>query len=153
MRLVMKSRLEGIHAEALWEQLQRPTSFQKVTFPLMRFRPQASEGFPVRWMEGDSYRLVMYLLGVIPLGHHTIRFVKIDRERMRISTDESGMLLREWRHTMEVNQAAEEQTVRFSDTLELNNGLLTLPTYVGVYVFFVYRHWRIKSLIRRGKLT
>lgn len=152
MRFIMQSTIKGISPDRLWEHLQSPATFQKVSAPLMAFRSRDSGGYPNRWVEGSSYPLQMYLLGWIPLGHHTILFKKIDYSAKRISTDEHGLLLKFWQHTMEVRPDPDSQAVLFRDTLEVKNGILTLPTYLGVYVFFIYRHWRMKRLIQNGRI-
>jgi hypothetical protein len=41
----------------------------------------------------------------------------------------------------------------FRDELDVRNGLLTWPTFVGAYLFFMYRHWRFKRLIDKGVLA
>ncbi|USB31931.1 hypothetical protein [Paenibacillus sp. YPG26] len=148
----MKSRIVGISPERLWEHLQSPATFQMVSAPLMAFRSRDTGGYPPRWAEGSSYPLRMYMLGVVPLGHHTILFKRVDHSARRISTDEHGLLLKFWQHTMEVIPDSDPEAVLFRDTLELKNGLLTIPTYLGVYAFFAYRHWRMKRLIRNGSL-
>ncbi|MNS61050.1 hypothetical protein D3C72_940660 [compost metagenome] len=125
MRFVMQSKIKGISPERLWEHLQSPATFQMVSAPLMAFRSRDSGGFPVKWMEGSTYPLQMYMLGLIPLGQHT----------------------------MEVMPDSDPQAFLFRDTLELKNGILTLPTYLGVYAFFAYRHWRMKRLIHNGRLN
>ncbi|NIK75297.1 hypothetical protein FHS15_000395 [Paenibacillus castaneae] len=54
---------------------------------------------------------------------------------------------------MQVHTETEEQTTIFRDELYFHNGLFTIPTYFGVYLFFVYRHLRIKQLIKKGMLV
>ncbi|MNU56807.1 hypothetical protein D3C71_459080 [compost metagenome] len=153
MRFVMQSKIKGISPERLWEHLQSPATFQMVSAPLMAFRSRDSGGFPVKWMEGSSYPLQMYMLGLIPLGQHTILFREVDQSRKKLSTDEHGQLIKFWQHTMEVMPDSDPQTFLFRDTLELKNGILTLPTYLGVYAFFAYRHWRMKRLIHNERLN
>lgn len=92
----------------------------------------------------------MYLFGIIPMGRHEITFVKMDDTVRVIDTDEKGQLIKSWQHTMKVLDETADQTSIFRDELSFENGLLTLPTYIGVYLFFAYRHFRIKQLIRKG---
>ncbi|RUT29888.1 hypothetical protein EJP77_13820 [Paenibacillus zeisoli] len=153
MRIVMQSKIKGISPDKMWEHLQSPATFQMVSAPLMVFRSRVSGGYPKRWAQGSAYPLQMYMLGCIPLGHHTILFKRIDHSAKRVSTDEHGLLLKFWQHTMEVMSDSDPQAVLFRDTLEVRNGIITLPTYLGVYAFFTYRHWRMKRLIRKGRFT
>jgi len=147
----MQSKL-SVSPETLWHHLKNTSTFQLAATPLMRFKCESEEGFPQEWGE-EAYRLRMYLFGVIPLGEHTISFIKIDNINRVLSTDESGKIIRTWQHTMCVQVEKETGFTVFQDNLYFKNGLLTFPTYVGVYLFFMYRHSRIKLLIKKGLIA
>ncbi|WP_148930315.1 hypothetical protein [Paenibacillus methanolicus] len=151
MRLTMASKMPCTK-EFLWEQLADTSTFRRVSAPFMVFRSRDSGGFPHRWMAGNTYGLSMYLLGYIPLGRHEITVLDVDREARRLSTSERGQLIREWRHTMQVAEDARGDVV-FRDELNVRSGLATPLIIAGAYFFFVYRHWRIKRLLRDGKLS
>ncbi|GAA3405743.1 hypothetical protein GCM10020370_30120 [Paenibacillus hodogayensis] len=149
MRITMQSTLRT-SPDLLWASMKRPSAFRKVASPLMAFRyADNANGFPAQWSAGKPYRLRMYLLGWLPLGHHTITFATIDDGRRTVTTDETGRLFRTWRHTMRVTRV-DERTSVFRDELSFDSGLFTLPASVGVYLFFAYRHMRLKQLIRSG---
>lgn len=148
MIIKMRSKLP-VSPEVIWNNLKSTSTFQKVAAPLMIFKFASKGGFPNNWKE-ESYPLKMYLFGLIPLGDHHITFVKIDDANRVLSTDETGQICKVWHHTMRVLVETDARSTVFQDELFFKNGLLTLPTYVGVYLFFMYRHIRIKQLIKKG---
>lgn len=123
--------------------------FRQVAAPLMTFKSLDHEGLPEHWAEGKTYKLAMRAFGVVPLGHHRITFASIDERSRTVKTRETGLLIRSWRHTMSVVVDSGDNT-SFRDELDVQNGLLTWPTYAGAYLFFMYRHWRFKRLIDKG---
>ncbi|ASS65425.2 MULTISPECIES: hypothetical protein [unclassified Paenibacillus] len=150
MIIVMKSELP-ISPDVLWNQLKSPAAFQLVASPLLGFKPLGRDRLPEQWST-RAYQLRMYLFKLVPLGTHTISFLAIDDRNKVLSTDESGTIIRTWRHTMSVQAASSGRTAVFQDELHFRNGLLTWPTYIGVYLFFVFRHARMRQLIRSGRL-
>ncbi|WP_048744374.1 hypothetical protein [Paenibacillus sp. P22] len=151
MIISMKSNLP-ISPDVLWNHLKSPLTFQKVASPLMGFKPLGGNRLPEQWST-RSYPLRMDLFKLIPLGSHTISFLSIDDRSRVLSTDESGTIIKTWRHTMAVHAGSSGTTAVFQDELHFSNGLLTWPTYIGVYLFFVYRHARMRQLIRSGRLN
>lgn len=146
MKINMQSNM-NVSPELLWSNLKNTSTFLKVGAPLMKFKYFDKKAY---WRQGETYKLSMYLFGIIPMGRHEITFVKIDDSVRRIATDEKGQMIKSWQHTMKVLVGMDDQTSVFRDELSFKNGLLTLPTYMGVYLFFTYRHFRIKQLIRKG---
>ncbi|MBB3109869.1 hypothetical protein FHS18_001932 [Paenibacillus phyllosphaerae] len=143
----MKSKMKANPA-VLWGWLGDPAVFRKVTAPVMEFRSEHPESFPDRWQEGRSYQMNMYLFGIVPLGYHTIHFRSIDDGNRQFQTMESGRFIRHWEHTMRVRVNGQGDTY-FEDELVIRSGALTIFIYVGAYLFFLYRHWRIRNLLRR----
>lgn len=135
----------------LWEHVADTTTFRRVSAPLMAFRCSDPGGFPERWLAGRTYRLSMYLFGRIPLGWHEIAVLAIDHTGRRFSTAEQGLLIRGWRHTMHVRTGGRGETV-FRDELDVRSGIVTPLIMAGAYLFFRYRHWRLRRLISDGKL-
>lgn len=52
-------------------QLQSTAVFRHITAPLVRFRPAHGKAWPTHWAPGDL-PLQMSLLGVLPMGTHTV---------------------------------------------------------------------------------
>lgn len=149
MKLNLQSKMK-VSQELLWSNLKNTSTFLKVGAPLMKFKDLDKKGLPAYWCQGETYKLNMYIFGFIPMGHHEITFVRMDDTAKIIATDEKGQLIKSWQHTMKVLNETTDQTSVFRDELSVENGLLTFPTFIGVYLFFVYRHFRIKQLIRKG---
>lgn len=151
MRFEMQSVMNS-SPEELWRHLHDTRVFRQVAAPLMTFESMDHDGLPASWAEGKSYKLAMRAFGVVPLGHHTITFMAIDERSRAVKTRETGLLIRSWRHTMKIVVDSNDKTV-FRDELDVQNGLLTWPTFAGAYLFFMYRHWKFKRLIDKGVLA
>ncbi|WP_187274139.1 hypothetical protein [Paenibacillus sp. N3.4] len=143
----MQSKL-NCTADEIWPNLGSTATFLKVSRPLMNFKSLDPKGLPEQWMEGKTYGLGMYFLGFIPLGRHTITFRSIDHENLKIKTEEKGLLIKSWNHTMQVYVNTSNQLF-FQDELKIDNGWMSVPTYVGAYIFFLYRHWKMKRLFHQ----
>lgn len=150
LKLIKQSTLD-IPPQQLWSCLKSTRVFNRVTSPLMTFRSRDGHELPPEWSEGQAYTLSMRLAGIVPLGPHTITFVRIDDRAGQLSTDESGLLIKSWLHTMTIGDLAGGRSV-FRDELTVRNGIWTWPTCAGAYFFFAYRHWKLKRLIRQDKL-
>ncbi|HUR47928.1 MAG TPA: hypothetical protein VMY88_00155 [Acidimicrobiales bacterium] len=66
----------------------------------------------------------VYLLGVVPLGPHTIFCERIDSGARTIQTRESGPRVRRWDHQMRVRPSPDGRTL-YSDEIIIEAGWLT----------------------------
>jgi len=149
MPIRMRSRV-ACSPDWIWNKLKQSSAFRTVMSPVMCFRSKDKDGFPEYWSEGKTYTFSMYLFSIIPLGRHTIHFACIDNNARLLATRESGSLLKSWNHRMEVKVSYDGETY-LEDELHIVNGWLTVLSYIGAYLFFKYRHWKIRGLIGGGK--
>ncbi|MFC4099951.1 hypothetical protein [Paenibacillus xanthanilyticus] len=150
MKFTMESRLPCA-PELMWDRVADTATFRLVSAPLMAFLSLDPGGFPKRWTAGGTYALSMRLFGRLPLGRHEITVLDIDPSARRLSTSERGMLIKSWKHTMQVKTDGSEGTL-FRDELVVRSGVATPLIVAGAYFFFVYRHWRMGRLVRDGRL-
>ncbi|MGU3472592.1 hypothetical protein ACLBWT_15810 [Paenibacillus sp. D51F] len=114
MIIQMKSELP-ISPDVLWNHLKSPATFQLVASPFMGFKPLGKDRLPEQWST-RSYPLRMDLFKLVPLGRHTISFLSIDDRSRVLSTDETGTIIKTWRHTMIVQAGSSGTTAVFQDS-------------------------------------
>ncbi len=132
--------------EELWRKITQPSSLQDVSAPLLKFVPVGEGVFDEEWQVGGSYELKLYLFGFIPLGKHRIHITKLDGESHTIVSDESGSLVRSWRHTISFHQTGRGK-VNYTDEIKIEAGPLTPAIWGFANVFYRHRQRRWKEII------
>lgn len=132
----------------LWKQIEKPKSLEFVTAPVLKFIPDGMDGFGEIWEINRDYNLKLYLFGIIPLGRHRIRLVKIDKMRNTIESREKGLFTRVWNHTIAFHQVGDRK-VHYTDEIEIKSGLLTPVIYIFAHLFYRHRQRRWKRLLKR----
>ena len=152
----MKLRLSTVlntRIEQVFEWVKQPRLMQHIARPLIEFRPIEPATFPEVWAVGD-YRVEMRLLGLIPLGEQTIRIrlepaQQIPGQRYQLLDDGYSHRIRRWHHTIYL-EALPNGYTRYVDELEVEAGLLTKPVWLFAYLFYSYRQYRWRQLVRDG---
>lgn len=142
----ISTRLACTEAE-LWQKIIEPRSLQFVASPILSFVPAEGGALSGEWKVGLAYPLNLYFLKVIPLGRHTIRLVEIDKSTNTIASQETGLLAREWNHTIRFHEVAPGQ-VSYTDEIEIQAGWLTPLIWAFAQVFYRHRQRRWKVLLR-----
>lgn len=129
--------------DELWEKIKEPWSLQYVAAPILSFSPEGDETLTGDWEVNKPYPLKLHLFKIIPLGTHTIKLVKIDRESKIIKSQEKGLLAPVWNHDIQFSEV-EPGKVRYTDRIEIKASLLT--PFIWLFAHFFYRHrqrrWR-----------
>ena len=132
----------------LWEKISRPQSLQFVASPLLKFKPIEPGALDGEWEVGRDYQLKLYLLGLIPLGHHTIRLTRVDRDHNTIASRESGLLARVWNHTISFQEFT-PGLIDYTDEIEIQAGWLTPLIWAFAHLFYRHRQRRWKLLLKQ----
>lgn len=131
----------------LWEKIIDPKSLQFVASPILSFRPLIKGELDVEWIIGKTYELKLYLLNIIPIGHHRIKITTIDRDSNLIVSKESGTLASEWNHTIRFTQG-EQGKLSYTDEIEIKAGWLTTAIWIFAHIFYRHRQRRWKVLLK-----
>ena len=134
--------------EKVWDEVQKSSLLLEVTRPLVRLMPADTTAFPERWSQGTLCLCRCYLFGFLPLGMHKIFFERIDPSRREIGTRESDPLIRRWDHVVRVEPADGGRT-RYSDDIDIDAGVLTLPVWLFARWFYGHRQRRWRRVARR----
>jgi hypothetical protein len=130
-------------APAVWDAVCTPTAFRTVTRGLLRYPPV--ERRADAWREGETMSGRLWLIGVLPLSRHTIRFDRIDPARLTLTSDEHGGLIRSWVHDI-VLEPLDEHRTRYTDRVRIDAGWATLPVTAFAWLFYRIRQARWRRL-------
>lgn len=145
MQTVVVSTHLDAPPERVWELLQQPSTLLHVAAGLLRFSG-ASE-LPARWEEDAVFRTRLWVAGIVPLPwRHHIRLVRVDREHLRIESEESGGPVRTWNHRILVS--AEGHGTRYVDEVDVEAGWLTGVVVLAARILYRYRQARWRRLTR-----
>ena len=130
----------------MWQELQKVSSLMHVASPILKFKPQEGQSLPEKWILGTEYKLRISSFGIIPLGNHFIRLVELNKEEKRIISNEHGKLTKVWNHIINFD-AIDDQTINYTDEIEIKAGILTLPIWLFAHVFYRHRQRKWKKLL------
>lgn len=133
-------------ADRVWEAMQQPASFLYVCRGLLGLPGLAGRTDAV--VEGETGTNWLMLFHVIPLHRHTIHVVRVSGHLREIETEEHGGVIRRWHHVLRVRPGG-GGTSRYSDTVDIDAGVLTPVVAVAATVLYRYRQRRWRRLARR----
>ena len=140
-------------APEIWSAVTSPAGFRFVSRWLIRWPIVAHR--VERWREGETVTGWMFLLGFLPMSHHSLTFQRLDAVTREFSTNEHGGPIRSWNHRITVTPMSDE-ACRIHDRVTFDGGVLTPALWVLVRLFYVIRRPRWIALARavgRGKLV
>jgi len=93
---------------------------------------------PERWT--DAKRIILRLPSI---GNRVIEIEFIDPVAHVIQTQEKDSVVKRWQHRMQVEPGPEGQAY-YSDAVDIEAGIFTLPVYALAQFLYRYRHrgWR-----------
>ena len=133
--------------DELWQKIIEPKSLQYVASPILSFVPEQEDALSGEWQVGKPYPLKLYFLKFIPLGRHTIKLVKIDKEANTIVSQENGHLAKVWNHTITFRED-EPGVLSYTDEIEIRAGFLTPGIWLFAQIFYRHRQRRWKTLLQ-----
>ncbi|MFO0947332.1 MAG: hypothetical protein U1D30_15580 [Planctomycetota bacterium] len=127
--------------------MQKPQLLIHVARPFLVFVPREPKELPPAGLDGE-FKVSMRLLGVIPLGWQMIRVTRtIDADgTCHLRDDGYSPLIRRWDHRIRV-QPISKTTCEYSDTIDIEAGLLTPLVFVFAHLFFRWRQHRWRQLV------
>jgi hypothetical protein len=131
-----------IPADTAFALAQKIELFKFVVAPILRLpRPQMPEVL-VPGAEGSAR---LWWFGVVPTWTHHLRLVHLADNQMY--TNEHGGPVRTWNHRLTF-QPLTATSCRYTDEIEIDDGLHGLGTRVFIHLIFRHRHRRWRSLAR-----
>ena len=143
MRVFVQSTL-ACDADIGWQRVQTIALLREICSPLVRLEPDRNvPSLPERWPEAGTVRIRPFLFGFIPTGVRVLRCEHVDHQRREIQTREHDPLIRRWDHRIHF-ESLSPGTSRYTDEVEIEAGLLTLPVWLFAQWFYRHRQrrWR-----------
>lgn len=129
-----------IPAERACQLAQKAALFRYVVWPIFTIGP-----IPEQFDVGSEGSARLYFLGFLPAWRHHLRLVSV--QPREIYTNESGGPVRMWNHRLTFEPTS-GQSCRYTDEIEIDAGLRTLPTVLFAHLAFRWRHRRWRTLTR-----
>lgn len=151
---VQVSTILDCPAEKAWQEVQTTRLLQYVAAPIFAFTPIDPPTLPERWEEG-KYQVAMKVFGVLPFGKQWIGIIKppMDKraqpQRYEVIDDGTGDLVARWYHRIVIQPTADGRT-RYTDTVEVSAGPLTIFIWLFAQFFYRHRQRRWRQLVKNG---
>lgn len=136
-------------ADKVWEAMKHPASLLYVTRGLLGLPALAGRTDPIH--AGEAGTGWVFAFNLIPVYRHTIEVLDVDERTRSIRTHEHGGILKRWDHTLHVEPTS-ETTSRYSDTVEIDAGVLTRIMCIVSIGIYHYRQRRWHRLVRKHLL-
>ncbi len=136
------------HIDRVFDALNAPSMMQQVAFPLVIFKAVRPTVFPERWDNGATYRMKMYLFGVLPLGWQELSIRATRTTDQATLTDVGpGFAVKLWDHNVVLTKQGDSKT-QYDETLTLTAGFMAPIIWIGMTALFAWRKYRWLSLTR-----
>ncbi|GBF48644.1 hypothetical protein LPTSP4_01440 [Leptospira ryugenii] len=123
-----------------------------IAHPLLIFEPIEPEKYPKVWRNGE-YLVKLRIFGVIPFGTQSIRIelIKVNTPDEFILRDNGqGQVAKIWDHWIIIQSTPDANLTRFIDRIEIKAGWMTIPVCLFAAIFYRWRQFRWKKLIRNN---
>jgi len=123
-----------------------------ISSPFLQFIPVDSSTYPVQWQNG-RFRVHMKLFHIIPFGRQYINIEKIkenDPDEYIIRDNGSGDIVQKWDHLIYISVTENAKRTVYVDEIEIKAGILTIFVWAFAHIFYRWRQYRWKQLIRNS---
>lgn len=134
-------------ADQVWSLVKQSSTLLYVTRGLLGFA--GADGFPREWRQGARIDTRLLFFGVLPGWRHQLTVIEVSEAKRELFTEEGGGVVQVWNHRITV-EAREGPHCRYTDEVEVGAGLLTPLVWLYAKLFYRYRQWRWRSLLRRS---
>lgn len=122
-----------------------PAGMVHVSYPFVTFHPTKPPIFPEIWQQGFSYEMTLRLLGLLPIGWHTIYVARVDEQKKEIENHDQGPMIKSWRHVLSARETASGGTL-YTDALEVEAGIFNPLFWLYLQMYYRFRHWRWRKI-------
>jgi len=142
MALIRRSSILPVSAESAQALAAKIELFEFVVAPYLRIRDIDA---PRTFEAGSRGSGRLWWFGVIPAWRHHIHLIRMGAGE--IYTNEHGGPVRRWNHRLTF-EPLDARSCRYTDEIEIDDGLHGLGTRVFARLMFVHRHRRWRALTR-----
>lgn len=131
-------------AQAAWDLAVKPSTLVYVAKGVLAF--QGAAAFPVRWIADRTIATRLLFFGILPGWKHSLHIESIDDSARTIRSRESGGPVTKWDHTIIIEPATAGSSI-YTDSIDIQAGLLTFPVWCFAQIFYRHRQRRWKNLV------
>ncbi len=138
--------------ETVVENLNKSATHKYITSPLMSFTPVKADKYPENWVNG-KVEVHMKLFGLISFGKQIFGVEKIqenNKDEYIIRDNGYGELVRKWDHWVFVRRTHKDNKTIYVDRIEIKAGFLTVFVWIFANIFYRWRQFRWKMLIKKS---
>jgi hypothetical protein len=137
--------------ETVWKHLQKPKLLGFIAKPLVEFIYHDEFLHDETWEVG-SYPAQLKLFGLIPIGKQNINIefpYENSESFMKLRDNGNSKMIKKWDHWIEIEAINKNQT-KYTDEVFIEAGLLTPFVWCFASVFYNWRQFRWKTLIKNN---
>lgn len=135
-----------IPADKAWNILKHKATFLYITRGFLGFA--GSKAWPETFSTGQEIRTRLIFFHILPAWKHVLRVIRMDDRTRELYSNEMGGAIRVWNHLIQI-EAESDSRCRYTDQIDIRAGWMTLGVWLYAHVFYRYRQFRWKRLIRR----
>jgi len=135
-----------IAAQDAWDFLIKRDTFLYITHGVLGF--VGSGKWPETFSEGQEIHTRLIFFHILPAWKHVLKVVRLDGQARELYSNEAGGPIRVWNHLIKIDPVSDTRC-RYTDQIEIRAGWMTLGVWLYAHVFYRYRQWRWKKLIRQ----
>jgi hypothetical protein len=133
-------------AEAAWQAVRRSDTLLYVNRGMLGFRWLTPR--PETWRAGEDSLVRLFFFNFLPAWKHHLRIALVDPARRTIASEEFGGPVTTWDHQIAIEPIGATRC-RYSDSIDIRAGMLTLPVACFAHAIYRYRQWRWRKLAKR----
>lgn len=142
--IVKISSVYDASVDEMWREIQKLSTLQYIASPFASFTPLEND---IVWREGHTAQFKLKLFGFISFGIHTIKIIECDEKTLTVYTNESNKSVPIWNHKISL-QPNKDNTVKYTDNVEINAGWKTIFVYCWSVMFYKHRQKKWKKLLK-----
>lgn len=132
-------------AEKVWEALLKRDTLLYITRGILGFR--GADQWPEVFQEGIEVETQLVFFHLVPGWKNRLRIVRIEKEKLKLASEEGGGIIQQWNHRMLVERKT-AQRCQYTDEIEIRAGVLTVVIWAYAHVYYRYRQSRWRQLAK-----
>lgn len=138
--------------ETVVKNLNKSSTHKYISSPMLTFTPTNTKDYSGNWVDGEV-KVRMKLFDRISIGKQVFRIQKIQenhKDEYIIRDNGYGELAHRWDHWVFVRKTGKENKTTYIDRIEVKAGILTIFVWLFANIFYRWRQFRWKKLIKNS---
>ncbi len=136
----------NLYIDDAWDLLIKRDTFLFITKGAVGFKN--AKHWPDEFYTGLEISTQLIFFHILPGWKHLLHLVNVDKARYRLISKERGGFIKTWNHDITLEKISEKKCT-YIDTIEIKAGRLSPVVWLYAHIFYRYRQYRWKILIRQ----